>query len=177
MIIPARYLKTVSRSGLSEGLFANMRFDDAGEERADFVLNRPEHRNASILIAGDNFGCGSSREHAPWALAEFGIRCVVSTSFANIFENNCFKNSVLPVRVSSDNYAVLLRDAECGKSILVDLETCTVNREDGSSISFDVDEYKRHCLLNGINEISTTLSKRAAIESFEAKMAEERPWL
>ena len=172
MIIPARYLKTVSRSGLAEGLFANLRKDDD-----DFVLDRPQYKDASILVAGDNFGCGSSREHAPWSLYEAGLRCVISTSFANIFENNCFKNGLLPVRVDEEQHAVLLKDAQDGATIRVDLENCTVHRENGDVISFDVDEFKRYCLLNGLNEVTMTLEKSDMIDSFEKKMKEERPWL
>ena len=172
MIIPARYLKTVSRSGLAEGLFANLRKDDA-----DFVLDRPEYSDASVLVAGDNFGCGSSREHAPWSLYEAGLRCIISTSFANIFENNCFKNGLLPVRVSEAQHAELLKDAENAVPIRIDLETCTVHRECGEVIEFEVDEFKRHCLLNGLNEVTMTLERSDLIDSFEAKMKDERPWL
>lgn len=178
MIIPKDYLKTIKRTGLSAGLFAEMRFNEDGSENEDFVLNKPAYRNAQILVAGDNFGCGSSREHAPWALLDFGIRCVISTSFADIFYNNCFKNGILPIKVSPEDLDKLMDDAERGANatITVDLEEMEIRGPDGGTIKFDLDEFKRHCLLNGIDDIGLTMEKSSAIDAFEKKNTETHPW-
>ena len=178
MIIPKDYLKTIKRTGLGTGLFAEARYNDDGSENPDFVLNKPAYRNASILVAGDNFGCGSSREHAPWALLDFGIRCVISTSFADIFYNNCFKNGILPITVTPEELEMLMDDAARGSNAVlsVDLETQEITGPDGGKISFSIDEFKRHCMLNGLDDIGLTLEKSASIASFEKKNAETRPW-
>ena len=179
MIIPKQFLKTIQRSGLGKNLFDEMRYDDQGNERPDFVLNQPAYRRAEIIVAGDNFGCGSSREHAPWALLDFGIRCVISTSFADIFFNNCFKNGILPVVLPQEAVDELMDDARKGENarITVDLESQTVTGSDGKSYPFDVDPFKKHCLLNGLDDIGLTLEKAAAIDSFEGKAATLRPWV
>jgi 3-isopropylmalate/(R)-2-methylmalate dehydratase small subunit len=178
MIIPKDYLKTIKRTGLSEGLFAEMRLNEDGSENPDFVLNKPAYRDATILVAGDNFGCGSSREHAPWALLDRGIRCVISTSFADIFYNNCFKNGILPVQVTEDELEKLLDDASRGSNavLTVDLETQTITGPDGGSISFDLDAHKKHCLLNGLDDIGLTMEKVDSIDAFESKLS-ERAWV
>jgi 3-isopropylmalate/(R)-2-methylmalate dehydratase small subunit len=178
MIIPKDYLKTIKRTGLSEGLFAEMRLNEDGSENPDFVLNKPAYRDATILVAGDNFGCGSSREHAPWALLDRGIRCVISTSFADIFYNNCFKNGILPVQVTEDELEKLLDDASRGSNavLTVDLETQTITGPDGGSISFDLDAHKKHCLLNGLDDIGLTMEKVDSIDAFESKL-NERAWV
>ncbi|QFR33138.1 3-isopropylmalate dehydratase small subunit [Ancylobacter sp. TS-1] len=178
MIIPKQYLKTIKRTGLGKGLFSELRYKDDGSENPDFVLNKPAYRDATILIAGDNFGCGSSREHAPWALLDHGIRCVISTSFADIFYNNCFKNGILPIKVSPEQLAALFDDAARGANakITVDLESQTITGPDGGSISFEVDAFRKHCLLNGLDDIGLTQVKADKIHSFEAKLAEDRPW-
>ncbi|MBY6201742.1 3-isopropylmalate dehydratase small subunit [Maritalea mobilis] len=179
MIIPKQFLKTIKRSGLGVNLFDEMRYDDNGEEIPDFVLNKPAYRNAQILVAGDNFGCGSSREHAPWALLDFGIRCVIAPSFADIFFNNCFKNGILPIVLPQEEVDKLMDDAERGANaiISVDLENQTITGPDGGSISFDVDPFRKHCLLNGLDDIGLTLEKAPSIDAFEAKSAQERPWV
>ncbi len=179
MIIPKDYLKTIKRTGLGEGLFAEMRFNEDGSENPDFVLNKPAYRKAEILVAGDNFGCGSSREHAPWALLDFGIRCVISTSFADIFYNNCFKNGILPIVVSEDELEKLLDDASRGANatLSVDLEAQEIKGPDGGTISFDIDEFKKHCLLNGLDDIGLTMEKVASIDAFEAELGDRRPWV
>jgi 3-isopropylmalate/(R)-2-methylmalate dehydratase small subunit len=178
MIIPKQFLKTIQRSGLGKNLFDEMRFDREGNEVADFVLNQPAYRSAEILVAGDNFGCGSSREHAPWALLDFGIRCVISTSFADIFFNNCFKNGILPIILPQEQVDVLMADARKGANarVTVDLEAQTVTTSDGQSFGFAVDPHRKHCLMNGLDDIGLTLEKAAAIDSFEAKVATLRPW-
>lgn len=178
MIIPKDYLKTIARTGLGKGLFSDMRYNEDGSDNPDFVLNKPAYRNAKILVAGDNFGCGSSREHAPWALLDFGIRCVISTSFADIFYNNCFKNGILPVIVSQEDLDKLMDDAERGANatLTVDLEAKVIRGPDGGEIQFEVDEFKRHCLLNGLDDIGLTMEKAPAIDGFEKKLAESRPW-
>ena len=178
MIIPKDYLKTIKRTGLSEGLFAEMRLNEDGSENPDFVLNKPAYREASILVAGDNFGCGSSREHAPWALLDRGIRCVISTSFADIFYNNCFKNGILPVKVTEDELEKLLDDASRGSNavLTVDLESQTITGPDGGSISFEIDPFKKHCLMNGLDDIGLTMEKAASIDAYEEKLA-DRPWV
>ena len=188
MIIPKQFLKTIKRSGLGKNLFDEMRFDDEGRERPDFVLNRPQYRNAEILVTGDNFGCGSSREHAPWALLDFGIRCIVAPGFADIFFNNCFKNGILPVVLPQAQVDMLMKDAEKGANarMTVDLDAQTITTSDGEVIGFEVDAFKKHCLLEGLDDIPTsagsrlataTLEKAAAIEGFEARAAAERPWV
>ena len=179
MIIPKQFLKTIKRSGLGKNLFDEMRYDDQGNEKPDFVLNQPAYRKAEILVAGENFGCGSSREHAPWALLDFGIRCVISTSFADIFFNNCFKNGILPIVLPQEQVDVLMDDARKGSNarITVDLENQTVTSSDGQSFSFDVDPFKKHCLLNGLDDIGLTLEKAPAIDAFEAKAHGLRPWV
>jgi 3-isopropylmalate/(R)-2-methylmalate dehydratase small subunit len=179
MIIPKQYLKTIRRTGLGQGLFAELRYNEDGSENPDFVLNLPAYRNAKILVAEDNFGCGSSREHAPWALLDFGIRCVISTSFADIFYNNCFKNGMLPIKVSPEDLAKLMDDAKRGANatLSVDLEAQEIRGPDGRVISFDVDSFRKHCLLHGLDDIGLTLQKASSIEAFEAKVAAERLWL
>ncbi len=176
-IIPKNYLKTIKRTGLGTGLFADERYRDDGTESPDFVLNRPAYRRAEILVAGDNFGCGSSREHAPWALLDFGIRCVISTSFADIFYNNCFKNGVLPITVAPEQLEQLFDDADRGANatLTVDLAAQTIHGPDGGSITFAIDPFRKHCLLNGLDDIGLTLEKAAAIESYETKLA-RRAW-
>jgi 3-isopropylmalate/(R)-2-methylmalate dehydratase small subunit len=178
MIIPKDYLKTIKRTGLGVGLFAEMRYLDDGSENPDFVLNKAAWRKAQILVAGDNFGCGSSREHAPWALLDFGIKCVISTSFADIFYNNCFKNGILPITVSPQDLDKLMDDAQRGANatVTVDLETLEIRGPDGGVIRFDLDAFKRHCLLNGLDDIGLTLEKAASIAVFEKANAERRPW-
>ena len=179
MIIPKDYLKTIKRTGLGTGLFAEMRYNDDGSDNKDFILNNPAYKDAEILVAGDNFGCGSSREHAPWALFDYGIKCVISTSFADIFYNNCFKNGILPVVVSEDELEQLVDDARRGANatISVDLEAQTIMGPDGGTINFDIDANRKHRLLNGIDDIGETLEKAPAIESYEAKLGENRPWV
>ncbi|MDG2341005.1 MAG: 3-isopropylmalate dehydratase small subunit [Paracoccaceae bacterium] len=179
MIIPKVFLKTIKRSGLGVSLFDEMRFDREGNEIADFVLNKPQYRKASIIVAGDNFGCGSSREHAPWALADFGIKVIVSTSFADIFYSNCFKNGILPIVLPQDQVDALMQDSEKGSNarIEVDLEAQTIASSDGETFSFEVDEFKKHCLLNGFDDIGLTMEKAASIDTFEAKSSSARPWV
>ncbi|MGB1668605.1 MAG: 3-isopropylmalate dehydratase small subunit [Candidatus Puniceispirillaceae bacterium] len=178
-IIPKQFLKTIKRSGLGANLFDEMRFTQDGEEIADFVLNREPYRGAEIIVAGDNFGCGSSREHAPWALLDFGIRCVISTSFADIFYNNCFKNGILPITVSADDRDALMADAADVENpeLSIDLETQTIRRPNGVEVSFDIDPFRKQCLLEGLDDIGLTLEKGGSIDSFEATRAEEKPWL
>ncbi len=179
MIIPKQFLKTIQRSGLGKNLFDEMRYTQDGAEIPDFVLNQPAYRSAEIIVAGDNFGCGSSREHAPWALLDFGIRCVISTSFADIFHNNCFKNGILPIRLPPEVVAVLMEDARRGANarITVDLEAQTVTSSDGQSFPFEVDAFKKHCLLNGLDDIGLSMEKVSAIDAFEAGAAASRPWV
>ena len=179
MIIPKQFLKTILRSGLGANLFDEMRFDQDGNEIADFVLNRPAYREAKILVAGENFGCGSSREHAPWALLDFGIRCVVAPSFADIFYNNCFKNGILPIVLPQEDVDKLMDDAERGANAIltVDLENQVITGPDGGSVAFDVDPFRKHCLLNGLDDIGLTLEKADAIDAFEARMDATTPWL
>ena len=179
MIIPKQFLKTIQRSGLGKNLFDEMRFDDDGNEIPDFVLNKPQYRNAEILVAGDNFGCGSSREHAPWAIKDFGIRCVIAPSFADIFFNNCFKNGILPIVLPQDVVDVLMKDAEKGENarMTVDLEAQTVTTSDGEVFSFEVDAFKKHCLLEGLDDIGLTMEKASAIDAFEAVASAQRPWV
>jgi len=179
MIIPKVFLKTIKRSGLGVNAFAEMRYEQDGSEKADFVLNQPAYRSAEILIAGDNFGCGSSREHAPWAIADFGIKCIVSTSFADIFFNNCFKNGILPVVLPQEQVDILMADAERGENArqTVDLEAQEITTSDGQVIKFEVDAFKKHCLLNGLDDIGLTMEKAASIDAFETKVGAERPWV
>ena len=178
MIIPKVFLKTIKRSGLGVNLFDEMRYDREGNEKSEFVLNKAQYREAKILVAGDNFGCGSSREHAPWAIADFGIKCVISTSFADIFFNNCFKNGILPVVLPQDQVKVLMSDAEKGANsiIEVDLEKQTIASSDGAVFTFDVDPFKKHCLLNGLDDIGLTMEKESDITAYEAKASQLFPW-
>lgn len=179
MIIPKQFLKTIKRSGLGANLFDEMRFDRQGNEIADFVLNKDAYREAEIIVAGDNFGCGSSREHAPWAIKDFGIRCVISTSFADIFYNNCFKNGILPIALPAEAVNVLMKDAEKGANarMSVDLEAQTVTTSDGEVFSFDVDAFKKRCLMEGLDDIGLTMEKAASIDAFEATASQARPWV
>ena len=179
MIIPKQFLKTIKRSGLGVNLFDEMRFDDDGAEIPDFVLNQPAYRNAEILVAGDNFGCGSSREHAPWAIKDFGIRCVIAPSFADIFHNNCFKNGILPIALPQEQVDVLMAAAQKGANarIEVDLEAQTLTTSDGDVIAFDVDPFKKHCLLEGLDDIGLTMEKAASIDTFETAASAARPWV
>jgi 3-isopropylmalate/(R)-2-methylmalate dehydratase small subunit len=179
MIIPKVFLKTIKRSGLGVNMFDEMRYDRDGNEIPDFVLNKPQYREAEILVAGDNFGCGSSREHAPWALQDFGIKAVISTSFADIFFNNCFKNGILPIVLPPEQVEVLMKDAEKGANarMTVDLEAQEITTSDGQVFTFEVDAFKKHCLLNGLDDIGLTMEKSAAIDSFEAQAAQSRPWI
>jgi 3-isopropylmalate/(R)-2-methylmalate dehydratase small subunit len=178
MIIPKQYLKTIKRTGLAAGLFAEHRLREDGSENPDFVLNKPAYRHSKILVAGDNFGCGSSREHAPWALLDFGIRCVISTSFGDIFYNNCFKNGILPIRVSPEDLEKLFDDAERGANatLSIDLEKQEIRGPDGGVVTFEVDPHRKHCLLEGLDDIGLTMVKADAITSYEAKSKEARPW-
>ncbi len=179
MIIPKIFLKSIQRSGFGKNLFDEMRYNRDGTEIADFVLNKPQYRSAEILVAGDNFGCGSSREHAPWAIADFGIKCVVSTSFADIFFNNCFKNGILPVVLPQEQVDILMADAEKGENarMTVDLEAQEITTSDGEVIKFDVDAHRKHCLLEGLDDIGQTMQKAASIDAFEAKASAARPWV
>ncbi|MDX6806092.1 3-isopropylmalate dehydratase small subunit [Terrihabitans rhizophilus] len=178
MIIPKEYLKTIKRTGLGAGLFAEMRFDQQGNENPDFVLNKPAYRGAEILVTGENFGCGSSREHAPWALLDYGIRCVIATSFADIFYNNCFQNGILPIKVTPEELEKLMDDAERGSNarLTVDLEAQEIRGPDGGVIHFDLDPFKKHCMLNGLDGIGLTMVKADQITDYETKLASERPW-
>ncbi|OED46382.1 3-isopropylmalate dehydratase small subunit [Rhodobacteraceae bacterium (ex Bugula neritina AB1)] len=179
MIIPKVFLKSIQRTGFGKNLFDEMRYNRDGTEIEDFVLNKPQYRDAEILIAGDNFGCGSSREHAPWAIADFGIKCIVSTSFADIFFNNSFKNGILPIVLPQEQVNILMADAEKGANarMTVDLETQEITTSDGEVIPFEVDAFKKHCLLNGLDDIGLTMEKADSIKAFEAKAAQERPWV
>jgi 3-isopropylmalate/(R)-2-methylmalate dehydratase small subunit len=179
MIIPKQFLKTIKRSGLGANLFDEMRFTQDGKEIADFVLNREPYRGAEIIVAGDNFGCGSSREHAPWALLDFGIRCVISTSFADIFYNNCFKNGILPITVSADERDALMADAADTENpeLSIDLVSQTIRRPNGGEIKFEIDPFRKKCLLEGLDDIGLTMEKGGSIDSFEAQRTAEKPWL
>ena len=178
MIIPKDYLKTIKRTGLGQGLFAEARYKEDGSENPDFVLNKPAYRNAQILVAGDNFGCGSSREHAPWALLDFGIRCVISTSFSDIFYNNCFKNGILPIRVTQAVLDKLFDDAERGANatLTIDLANQEIRGPDGGTVKFEIDPFRKRCLLNGLDDISLTMEKKPAIDGYEEKAKRERAW-
>src|SRR5881227_632908 len=179
MIIPKNYLKTVKRTGLGKGLFAEKRYNEDGSENPDFVLNKPAYRNAKIIVADDNFGCGSSREHAPWALLDFGIRCVISTSFGDIFYNNCFKNGILPIKVSPEDLEKLFDDAERGANatLSIDLENQEIRGPDGGKVKFDIDPFRKHCLLNGLDDVGLTMVKKDKIAGYEEKAAAARPWM
>ena len=178
-IIPKQYLKTIKRTGLGKGLFSEKRYLDDGSENPDFVLNKPAYRNAKVIVAGDNFGCGSSREHAPWALLDYGIRCVISTSFADIFYNNCFKNGVLPIKVSAQDLDKLFDDADRGANatLTIDLVRQEIRGPDGGMVKFDIDPFRKHCLLNGLDDIGLTMIKQDQIAGFEAKAKAARPWV
>ncbi len=178
MIIPKQFLKTIKRTGLGKNLFDEMRFDDDGNEVPDFVLNQQAYRSAQILVAGENFGCGSSREHAPWALLDFGIRCVIAPSFADIFYNNCFKNGILPIALPQEDVDKLMDDAERGANatVTVDLGNQEIRGPDGGTISFDIDPFRKHCLLEGLDDIGLTLQRGDAISAYEDKQADSRPW-
>ncbi|MBC8268957.1 MAG: 3-isopropylmalate dehydratase small subunit [Rhodospirillaceae bacterium] len=179
MIIPKQFLKTIKRTGLGKSLFFEMRYDDAGNEVEDFVLNQPAYRKAEILVAGDNFGCGSSREHAPWAILDFGIRCVISTDFADIFYNNCFKNGILAIKLPQEDVDKLMDDAGRGANatLTIDLENQTINGPDGGEISFDMDPFRKHCLMGGLDDIALTMEKADKITAFEEKNKASQPWL
>jgi len=179
MIIPKQFLKTILRTGLGVALFDEMRYDQDGTEKPDFVLNRPQYRAAQVLVAGENFGCGSSREHAPWAIADFGIRCVISTSFADIFYNNCFKNGILPITLPEADRDACMKDAEKGANARMDIDLAaqTITLSDGYVIAFDIDPFRKHCLLNGLDDIGLTMEKSASIAAFEAQAAQSRPWV
>ena len=179
MIIPKQFLKTIKRSGLGKNLFDEMRYTQDGAEIPEFVLNQPAYRKAEVIIAGDNFGCGSSREHAPWALLDFGIRAVISTSFADIFYNNCFKNGILPIVLPADQVEALMDDAKKGSNarITVDLEAQTVTSSDGRSFSFEVDPFRKHCMMNGLDDIGLSLEKVASIDAYEKQTSTLRPWV
>ena len=178
-ILPKQFLKTIKRTGLGANLFTEMRYLENGSENPEFILNKSAYRNSQIIVAGDNFGCGSSREHAPWALLDFGIKCIISTSFADIFFNNCFKNGILPIVVSKEELEQLMSDAENGSnSILdVDLESQQIGRPNGEKISFEVDEFRKHCLLNGLDEIGLTMEKQSKIDIFEKQHQYNQPWI
>ena len=179
MIIPKQFLKTIKRSGLGVNLFDEMRYDDQGNEIEDFVLNQPAYREAEIIVAGDNFGCGSSREHAPWALKDFGIKVIISTSFADIFYNNSFKNGILPIVLPQEQVEVLMEDAQKGSNarITVDLENQTVSATDGTEFKFEVDPFKKECLMDGLDDIGLTMQKVKAIDTFEAEYGKNMPWV
>src|SRR5215469_951089 len=179
MIIPKQFLKTIKRSGLGKNLFDELRYETDGREKPDFVLNRPAYRKAQILVAGDNFGCGSSREHAPWALLDFGIRCIIATSFADIFYNNCFKNGILPIRLPREDVDKLMDDANRGANaiISVDLEKQEIRGPDGGCVKFDIDPFRKQCLLNGWDDVALSLRHDAEISSFEERRKAQMPWL
>jgi 3-isopropylmalate/(R)-2-methylmalate dehydratase small subunit len=178
MIIPKQYLKTLKRTGLAKGLFSELRYKDDGSENPDFVLNKPAYRKAKIIVADNNFGCGSSREHAPWALMDYGIRCVISTQFGDIFYNNCFKNGVLPIKVSPEDLEKLFDDAERGANatLSIDLEKQEIRGPDGGVVKFEIDAHRKHCMLNGLDDIGLTKLKQTKIDSFEEKSKAARPW-
>ena len=179
MIIPKQFLKTIKRSGLGKNLFDEMRYDESGKELEDFILNQEAYREAKILVAGDNFGCGSSREHAPWALLDFGIRVVISTSFADIFFNNCFKNGILPIKLEKEQRDLIIKDAENGSNAIltVDLEEQEITRPDGSRFHFEVDSFRKHCLINGLDDIELTMKKVKKIRNFEQAYSAKFSWL
>jgi 3-isopropylmalate/(R)-2-methylmalate dehydratase small subunit len=179
MIIPKQYLKTIKRSGLGVALFDEMRYGDDGEENPDFVLNQEPWRDAEILVTGANFGCGSSREHAPWAIKDFGIRCIIAPSYADIFYNNCFKNGILPVTLPQEQVDRLMEDAQQGGNarITVDLENQVIVGADGTEYRFEIDPFKKHCLLEGLDDIGLTLERATEIDAYESRVAAERPWV
>src|SRR5471032_863652 len=179
MIIPKQYLKTIHRTGLGTALFDEMRHNPDGSARPDFVLNKPAYRKAQILVTGENFGCGSSREHAPWALLDFGIRCVIATSFADIFYNNCFKNGILPIKLPQSDVDLLMDDAKRGANavVTIDLERQEIRGPDGGTVKFEIDPFRKHCLLTGLDEIGLTLERAAHIDGFEARDRQARPWM
>jgi 3-isopropylmalate/(R)-2-methylmalate dehydratase small subunit len=178
-IIPKQFLKTIKRTGLGKALFDELRYKNDGSENPDFILNKPAYRQARIMVAGENFGCGSSREHAPWALLDFGIRCVIASSFADIFYNNCFKNGILPIKLPQEIVDELMDDARKGANarLTVDLEKQTITRPDGGIVKFEIDGFRKHCLLNGLDDVGLTLQKAPAIGSFEEKNKLSQPWL
>jgi len=179
MIIPKQFLKTIKRTGLAKGLFYDLRFDEAGKPKPDFVLDQPAYKNAKILIAGRNFGCGSSREHAPWALLDAGIRCIVAPSFADIFYNNCFKNGILPIALAQEQVDLLMDDAQRGANaiVTVDLGKQEITGPDGGTLHFEVDPFRKHCLQNGLDDIGLTLQKSKEIDDYEARQRQAQPWL
>ncbi|MEM7211549.1 MAG: 3-isopropylmalate dehydratase small subunit [Pseudomonadota bacterium] len=179
MIIPKQFLKTIQRTGLGIHAFTEMRYNEDGSENPDFILNKPAYRDAKVLVAGDNFGCGSSREHAPWAILDMGIKCVISTSFADIFYNNCFKNGILPIVLPREDVDKLMDDAGRGANatVTVDLENQTITGPDGGEISFEMDPFKKHCLLNGLDEIGLSMEKDSSISAYEEKRNAATPWL
>ena len=179
MIIPKQYLKTIKRTGLGKGLFSEQRYKDDGSENPDFILNKSAYRKSKILVAGDNFGCGSSREHAPWALLDFGIRCVISTSFGDIFYNNCFKNGILPIRVTQAVLDKLFDDAERGANatLTIDLVKQEIRGPDGGTATFEIDRFRKHCLLNGLDDVGLTMVKQDKIGGYEERVKAARPWL
>ena len=178
-IIPKQYLKTIERTGLGKNLFAEMRYNEDGSEREDFVLNKLAYRKSQILVAGDNFGCGSSREHAPWAILDFGIKVVISTSFADIFYNNCFKNGILPIKVTPEQLELLFDDADRGSNatLTVDLENQKITRPDGDVVKFEMDPFRKQCLLEGLDDIGQTLQRKGKIDGFEERQKTGQPWL
>ena len=178
-IIPKNYLKTIKRTGLGKALFAEMRYDESGNEKPDFVLNKPAYRKSELIVAGDNFGCGSSREHAPWALLDFGIRCVIAPSFADIFYGNCFKNGILPIKLPQEIVDKLLDDAERGANaiISIDLEKQEIKGPDGGTVTFEVDAFRKQCLLNGWDDIGLTLRNEGKVTSFEEQQKTQTPWI
>jgi 3-isopropylmalate/(R)-2-methylmalate dehydratase small subunit len=178
MIIPKQFLKTIQRTGLGKSLFFELRYDESGKESPDFVLNKPAYRKAEILIAGENFGCGSSREHAPWALLDYGIRCIIAPDFADIFYNNCLQNGILPIKLSQPEVDKLMDDAERGANatLTVDLEAQEIRGPDGGAIPFEIEAFSKHCLLHGLDNIGLTLEKTDAIDLYEQKAAAARPW-
>ena len=178
MIIPKQFLKTIKRAGLGKSLFYEMRYDEQGNEVSDFVLNQPAYRKATILVTGENFGCGSSREHAPWSLLDFGIRCIIAPDFADIFYNNCFQNGILPIKLPQAEVDKLMDDASRGanSTLTVDLESQEIRGPDGGVIKFDIDPFRKHCLLNGLDDIGLTMEKKASIDTYEAKAKQERAW-
>ncbi|MGY9034899.1 MAG: 3-isopropylmalate dehydratase small subunit [Rhodobacterales bacterium] len=179
MIIPKQFLKTIKRTGLGVNLFSEMRYKDDGSEKPDFILNQKAYRDTQVLVAGENFGCGSSREHAPWAINDFGIKCIIAPSFADIFYNNCFKNGILPIVLPPEEVDVLMKDAEKGSNarISIDLETQTVTSSEGVAFKFKVDSFRKHCLMNGLDDIDLTLEKQTSIQNFEQQAAVSRPWV
>ena len=176
-IIPKQFLKTIERTGLGKHLFDEMRFNDDGSEKEEFILNKEPYRNSNILVAGDNFGCGSSREHAPWSLLDFGFKCIIAPSFADIFYNNCFKNGILPIRLTQDKVDILMEQANNKKMLIVDLEKQKIISEDSSSIDFDIDEFRKKCLLEGLDDIGLTLQKKEKITQYESTLKSSHPWI